>query len=307
MKNMRIKGYFKNFLHMKSKYFHYAWRALPYIWYGFLLIIPLILVFSLSFSEFTIGSPPYKPLWEWLDGGVFQLKISFANYIIVLKDVFYRLAFAQSFGIASLSTIFCLLMGYPMAYGIAKSRFRLIWLMLAVLPFLTSFLVRIYAWITLLSPQGLINHLFISCGLKPLALMNNPYAVIIGVVYSYLPFMIFPLYAVLEKMDPRFIEAAYDLGCRPLSAFWRITVPLSRAGIVAGSSLVFIPAMGEYLIPEFLGGPTSLTIGRLLWLEFFTNRDWPVAATLAVVIIVLLLVPIFLFEKLQTSLGDHTS
>jgi putrescine transport system permease protein len=187
-----------------------------------------------------------------------------------------------------------------MAYGIARSKHHMVWLLLAILPFFTSFLVRIYAWMTLLSPQGLINHALVYLGLEPWSLMNTPYAIIIGVVYSYLPFMIFPLYAVLDKITPHLLEAAYDLGCRPFSAFWRITVPLSRSGILAGSSLVFIPAMGEYLIPELLGGPTSLTIGRLLWYEFFTNRDWPLATTLAVVVIVALFLPIFIFERIQT-------
>jgi len=284
------------FWHQNKHVFLVLW---PYLWYGIMLVAPLATIVALSFSEFSLGAPPYTSLFQWISNESFQITIHLTNYMIVFRDSFYRAAFMNSFGIATVSTLFCLALGYPMAYGIARSKHHIVWLLLAILPFFTSFLVRIYAWITLLSPQGLINHGLSYLGFSSWSLMYTPYATIVGVVYSYLPFMIFPLYAVLDKINPHLLEAAYDLGCRPFSAFWRITVPLSRSGILAGSSLVFIPAMGEYLIPELLGGPTSLTIGRLLWYEFFTNRDWPLATTLAVVIIVALFLPIFIFEKLQ--------
>lgn len=279
----------------------------PYLWYGVMLVAPLATIVALSFSEFSVDAPPYQPLFRWISQESFQLTVHLTNYLIVFRDSFYRAAFMNSMGIATVSTVFCLAIGYPMAYGIARSKHHMVWLLLAILPFFTSFLVRIYAWMILLSPQGLINHALSYLGLGSWTLMNTPYAIIIGVVYSYLPFMIFPLYAVLDKITPHILEAAYDLGCRPFSAFWRITVPLSRSGILAGSSLVFIPAMGEYLIPELLGGPTSLTIGRLLWYEFFTNRDWPLATTLAVVIILALFLPIFIFEKLQNFFQRRSS
>jgi putrescine transport system permease protein len=285
----------------------FFWILFPYLWYAIMLIAPLITIVALSFSEFSIGAPPYNPLFKWISDESFQISVHLTNYLIVLKDSFYRAAFMNSLGIATVSTIFSLALGYPMAYGIARSKHHMLWLLLAILPFFTSFLVRIYAWVNLLSPKGLINHALIYLGLEPWNLMNTPSAIIIGMVYSYLPFMIFPIYAVLDKINPHLLEAAYDLGCRPFGAFWRITVPLSRSGIFAGSSLVFIPAMGEYLIPELLGGPSSLTIGRLLWYEFFTNRDWPLAATLAVSVIVALLLPIFIFEKLQNFFQRRSS
>jgi putrescine transport system permease protein len=287
----------QRFLQKNKSLFVVLW---PYLWYGVMLIAPLATIVALSFSEFSTGAPPYRPLFRPLSSESFELVIHLTNYLIVFKDSFYRAAFMNSLGIATMSTLFCLIIGYPMAYGIARSKHHTVWLLLAILPFFTSFLVRIYAWMTLLSPQGLINHGLEYLGLQPWSLMNTPYAIIIGVVYSYLPFMIFPLYGVFDKMSPNILEAAHDLGCRPFWAFWRITVPLSRSGISAGSSLVFIPAVGEYLIPELLGGPTSLTIGRLLWSEFFINRDWPLASTLAVCIIVALFLPMFLFKKLQT-------
>lgn len=282
----------------------------PYLWLIVFLIWPTLEVFNISFSELRIGAPPYEPLWQWINNEVLQLRISIANYAVVLGDALYRMAYLNSVLIAGISTLVCLLIGYPVAYGItrAKKRWQILLLILAVLPFWTSFLVRVYAWVNLLSPQGVVNHCLMSLGWikTPLPLMNNMGAVVIGIVYSYLPFMIFPLFASLEKINTHLLEAAYDLGCRPMGAFWRIVVPLSAPGIISGASLVFIPAVGEYIIPELLGGSTSLTIGRILWHEFFTNRDWPVACALAVIMIGLLLIPIILFEKLmaRTQL-DH--
>jgi putrescine transport system permease protein len=281
-----------------------TWVALPYAFYGAFLVAPVVLMIGLSFCEFDVGAPPYKPLMRWVEDRVLQIRLSFETYAVVAKDPFYRAGFFNSFGIASLSTLFCLVLGYPMAYGISRARRQLVWLLLAILPFFTSFLVRVYAWMTLLSPQGLINQGLEALGFQSMTLLHTQGAVIVGMVYSYLPFMIFPLYAAMDKIDPHVVEAAYDLGCRPMAAFWRITVPLTRPGIFAGASLVFIPAMGEFLIPELLGGPTSLTIGRLVWHEFFTNRDWPVAAAIAIATIIILVAPIWLFEKLS-SLGEQ--
>jgi putrescine transport system permease protein len=269
----------------------------PYVWYGLMLVAPFCLIVALSLSAYSVH-PPYEPLVKWVAGEAVQITLHISNYLLVLKDSFYRAAFMNSMALALISTVVCLIISFPMAYGIARSPRRSMWLLLASVPFFTSFLVRIYAWMNLLRPSGLINQWLGSLGLGPFSLMHNPYAIIIGMVYSYLPFMIFPLYASLEKMPPQLLEAAYDLGCRPVSAFWRITVPLARSGILAGSSMVFIPAMGEYLIPELLGGPTALTIGRLLWFEFFVNRDWPLSATLAILVMVALWLPMWLGKRI---------
>ncbi len=289
----------------QKRWVHQLWIMLPYGWYILMLIAPMIVIFSLSFSELCIGSPPYTSLVKWVSEETVQISLSLGNYFSVLKDPFYRTAFIQSVLLALVSTVLCMAIGYPMAYGISRSKRPTLWLTLAILPFLTSFLVRMYAWISLLTPNGLLTWIFSWLGWEPINLMNTYTAVILGVVYSYLPFMVFPLYASLSKIDHLLLEAAYDLGCRPLSAFWKITVPLSRSGILTGASLVFVPAIGEYIIPELLGGPTCLTIGRLLWSEFFVNRDWPVAAAIAVVLIALILIPTLLFGYLQSSSRDE--
>lgn len=289
----------------QKQWFRRLWVMLPYGWYVLMLMAPMIVIFSLSFSELCIGSPPYTSLIKWVSHDTLQMSLSLGNYFSVLKDPFYRTAFGQSVLLALVSTILCMAIGYPMAYGISRSKKPTLWLTLAILPFLTSFLVRVYAWISLLTPNGLVNWALSGLGWPSINLMNTYTAVILGVVYSYLPFMVFPLYASLSKIDPILLEAAYDLGCRPLSAFWKITVPLSRSGILTGASLVFVPAIGEYIIPELLGGPTCLTIGRLLWSEFFVNRDWPIAAAIAVVLIFLVLIPTLLFGYLQSSSRDE--
>lgn len=285
-----------------------SWILIPYGAVLLFLVLPMLAILGISLSEFSTGFPPYKALFQWVDSETLQLRFSFSSYAVVLKESLYRQAYFNSLMISGISTVFCLLLGYPMAYGITRisPRWQLLWLMLAILPFWTSFLVRVYAWMNLLNPEGVISHFLQWMGMVngPITLSNTMAAVIVGIVYSYLPFMIFPLYATLSKIEPSLLEAAHDLGCHPTRAFWRITLPLSRPGIFAGASLVFIPAMGEYIIPELLGGPSSLTIGRLLWYEFFTNRDWPVACALAVIMIVLLGIPIFLFEKLQPGVRN---
>ena len=284
---------------------HKSWSLIAYGWYFLFLLTPMAIVVSLTFSQWRIGSPPYEPLWQWIDGNLFQLRLFFGNYSLIFHDphYFYYRAFLQSFSIAALSTFICLIIAYPMAYGISKTRYHWIWLMASILPFFTSFLVRVYAWINLLgTPNGIINHFLGFFNIGPLPLMHNTFSVVVGIVYSYLPFMIVPIYLSLKKIDRNLLEAAYDLGCKPFNAFWRVIFPLSRPGMMAGSSLVFIPCIGEYIIPELLGGMGSVTIGRLIWLEFFTNADWSVAASLALLMIVFLAIPIFTFEKIQNYL-----
>lgn len=279
------------------------WVLAPYGWLLLFFLIPFVMVLKISFSEPVTGLPPYSPLVAWLGDYILQIKISLENYLFVISDDLYLYAYFHSLWIAFWATLACLMLGYPMAYGIARAspRFKILLLMLVVLPFWTSFLVRVYAWVSLLSPQGVINNLLVYLGIiqHPLLLMDNTFAVWIGIVYSYLPFMILPLYTSLEKIDTTLLEAAFDLGCRPFTAFWKIIVPLSFPGAISGSILVFVPAVGEFVIPELLGGSKTLMIGRVLWNEFFHNRDWPVASALAILMLLLLLIPMTIFQRLQ--------
>jgi putrescine transport system permease protein len=241
---------------------------------------------------------------SWTDG-LPTLKLNFQNYLFIFTDALYVKTYISSVKYALITTILCLAIGYPFAYFMARSPKHLqpMLLMLIMLPFWTSFLLRIYAWKTLLVSNGVINNVLISLGIisEPLTMMNNSFSLLIGMVYSYLPFMILPLYANLSKLDLRYLEAAADLGTSPFKAFWLITVPLSKAGIIAGSMLVFIPAVGEFVIPELLGGPSTLMIGRVLWDEFFSNNDWPMAASVAVVMILLILVPMAILNKAEAE------
>jgi putrescine transport system permease protein len=277
--------------------------AVPYLWLLLFFVIPFIIVLKISFAESRIAMPPYSPLWEWVSASMLQVKLTIANYAFLFEDALYKNAYLSSLRIAAISTILCLLVGYPMAYGMARSTpsTRNILLLLVVLPFWTSFLLRVYAWIGLLKNNGVINNILMALGLidEPIVMMQTDFAVYLGIVYSYLPFMILPLYSTLEKMDLTLLEAASDLGCRPTKAFMKITLPLSLPGIVAGCMLVFIPAVGEYVIPALLGGPDTLMIGRVLWDEFFANRDWPVASAVAIAMLLLLVVPIMIFQYTQ--------
>jgi putrescine transport system permease protein len=277
--------------------------AIPYLWLVVLFLVPFIIVFKISFSETRLAMPPYAPLIEWRDGVPAGVKLYFANYRFLFTDRLYISAYLYSLKVAAVSTLWCLLIGYPMAYAIARSTvvWRNLLLMLIVLPFWTSFLLRVYAWIGLLKHNGVITNVLLGLGVihQPLTLMQTDFAVYIGIVYSYLPFMILPLYANLEKHDPALLEAAADLGARPWRAFVRVTLPLSVPGIVAGSLLVFIPAVGEYVIPSLLGRTDQLMIGRVLSDEFFANRDWPVASAVAILMLVLLVIPIMLFQRVQ--------
>ena len=274
--------------------------GIPSAWLILLFLIPFIIVLKISFSEIQLSMPPYAPLLQWVDGKLLTVKLNFGNYAFLFTDALYISSYLYSLKVAAVSTLFCLLLGYPMAYAIARSNptSRNVLLMLIVLPFWTSFLLRVYAWIGLLKNNGVINNVLLSIGLihQPLTMLQTDFAVYIGIVYSYLPFMILPLYANLEKHDLTLIEAAADLGATPFTAFRRITLPQSLPGIIAGSLLVFIPAVGEYVIPSLLGRTDQLMIGRVLSDEFFENRDWPIASSVAIFMLLLLVVPIMLFQ-----------
>jgi putrescine transport system permease protein len=277
---------------------------LPYTWLFLFFLIPFFLIIKISFSTALMGVPPFSSVFEWASDNLFQIRLNFQNYLFLLHDPFYKDAFTASLKIAGSSTLCCLILGYMMAYGISRVplKWRTVLLLLVALPFWTSFLIRVYAWMTLLSTQGLINTFLMKIGLieYPLQLLDNPYAVCIGIVYCYLPFMVLPVYATLEKLDLVYVEAAFDLGCTPWRTFWKITVPLSKPGIIAGCILVFIPAIGELVIPEILGGPDTIMIGRALWWEFFNNRDWPLACALAVSMVLVFVVPIMIFQRQQS-------
>jgi putrescine transport system permease protein len=285
--------------------------ALPYTWLILFLLLPILIVLKISLGEIALASPPYSPMLHWAEDLTLSIQIHLGNYAFLWQDPLYLSAYLNSLKVAAVSTILCLLIGYPMAYGIARAPtgWRIVLLMLVILPFWTSFLIRVYAWIGLLQGNGLINHLLLSVGLidQPLVLLHTNFAVYLGIVYSYLPFMILPLYATLVRMDLTLLEAAADLGCRPWKAFVTVTLPLSLPGIIAGSLLVFIPAVGEFVIPDLLGGPDSLMIGKVLWTEFFSNRDWPVAAAVAVAMLLLILIPLLLFQRIgeRETTGDR--
>jgi putrescine transport system permease protein len=275
--------------------------ALPYAWLVLFFLVPFLISLKISVAESVIGIPPYSALID-ASGGSWRLDLSGESYSRLVSDDLYAVAYLNAIKFAAVSTVFCLLLGYPLAYGIVRAprRLRSLLLLLVILPFWTSFLIRVYAWIGLLKENGLINNVLLGLGLihQPLILLNNAFAVYVGIVYSYLPFMVLPLYAQLEKLDPALLEAAADLGCRPWQAFLRVTLPLSMPGIAAGALLVFIPAVGEFVIPSLLGGPDTLMIGKVLWDEFFANHDWPMASAVAVAMLVLLLLPMGFIRRL---------
>ena len=288
--------------------------ALPYMWLLVFFLAPFLIVFKISLSETALAMPPYRPtfdLSEGIGGLLTGLRaLSFENYLWLTEDALYFNAYVSSVVIAFISTVLTLMIGYPLAYGMARAptSLRPLLLMLVILPFWTSFLIRVYAWIGILKPEGLLNQFLMWLGVidTPLLIMNTHTAIFIGIVYSYLPFMVLPLYATLEKMDHSLIEAAQDLGCTPISAFWKITFPLSLPGVVAGCMLVFIPAIGEFVIPDLLGGSQTLMIGKTLWNEFFANRDWPVSSAVAVILLLLLIVPIMIFQQSQARAQEKS-
>ena len=285
--------------------------GLPYLWLLAFFLAPFLIVLKISVSE--MENVSFKDLLT-LQDGVLQLSLRFGNYLYVLQDELYFATYLASVKYAAATTLLCLAIGYPFAYFMARAPKTLqpALLMLVMLPFWTSFLLRVYAWKALLGEQGWVAELLIALQVDDLLLaagliategklMNTPFSLVLGMVYTYLPFMILPLYANLSKMDLRLLEAAQDLGATPALAFWKVTVPLSKAGIIAGSMLVFIPCVGEFVIPELLGGPQTLMIGRVLWDEFFSNNDWPMAATVAVLMILLIIVPLALFNRYQAQ------
>lgn len=278
--------------------------SVPFLWLMLFFLLPFAIVLKISFAEADVAIPPYTDIFAYADQQL-QVLINLGNYIFLSEDELYLAAYLGSLRIAFFSTLLCLLIGYPMAYAIARARkdLQTVLLLLIMMPTWTAILIRVYAWMGILSSNGILNGLLQSLGLidAPLQILNTDTAVYIGVVYSYLPFMILPLYANLVKHDPSLLEAASDLGARNLTSFWKITVPLSKNGIIAGCMLVFIPVVGEFVIPELLGGPETLMIGKVLWQEFFNNRDWPVASALAVVMLAILLVPIILFNRNQAK------
>ncbi|MBY5971781.1 ABC transporter permease subunit [Ferrimonas balearica] len=277
----------------------------PYLWLLALFLVPFLIVVKISLSDVALARPPYFPQLD-LSGGWaairdFFAELDFENFAFLASDDLYWKAYLSSLRIALISTLLTLLIGFPVAYGMASARpeWRPTLMMLVILPFWTSFLIRVYSWMGILSQNGLLNTFLLWTGVvsEPLTIMNTEIAVYIGIVYTYLPFMILPIYATLEKLDGSLLEAAEDLGCSRTSAFWLVTVPLSKPGIIAGCFLVFIPAIGEFVIPSLLGGSDTLMIGKVLWEEFFNNRDWPVASAVAVVLLAILIIPIVLFQR----------
>jgi len=279
----------------------------PYLWMVLFFLVPFGFVLKIALSQTAIAQPPYTPVfdvWEGREATRAALEqLSLDNFRLLISDNLYILSYLRSLIVALVSTTILLLIGYPIAYGMARlpQRWQAIAMMLVIVPFWTSFLIRIYAWINILQHDGLLNKVLLALHVisAPLVWLSTDTAMYLGIVYSYLPFMILPLYATLTKMDPALLEAAADLGASPRQAFWQVTFPLSLPGVGAGALLCFIPIVGEFVIPDLLAGSNSLMIGQTLWLEFFTNKDWPVASAVAIVLLVLLVAPLLLYERLQ--------
>ena len=292
-----------------------VWRriviVLPYLWLILFFLVPFAIVFKISFSDPIVAQPPFTPLFDQSQSFLNWFQGSLNNYLFLLEDNLYWVSYLRSIKVAFISTICCLLLGYPMAYYIAQSAptKRNVLLMLIILPFWTSFLLRVYAWMGILSTNGIINSVFLWIGVidEPIQMLYTNFAVYLGIVYTYLPFMILPLYANLERLDLNLHDAAADLGSKPLQVFWDITLPVSLPGVIAGSLLVFIPAMGEFVIPALLGGLDSLMIGRTLYDEFFVNRDWPLASAVASILLLILVLPMVLFQRNQAKSAEETS
>jgi putrescine transport system permease protein len=282
--------------------------GLPYLWLVVFFLVPFLIVLKLSFSQTALAQPPYLPVldlaagWEGLRDFVAALTLD--GYRLLFSDSIYTTSYLRSLQIAAFSTGMLLIIAFPIAYGIARAprRWQPLLMTAVILPFWTAFLIRVYAWITILQRDGLLNDVLMMTGLvsEPPAWLATDTAVYIGIVYSYLPFMVLPIYATLEKMDESLIEAAADLGCPPWKAFWTVTFPIALPGVFAGALLCFIPIVGEFVIPDLLGSSDTLMIGQTLWTEFFSNKDWPVASALAIVLLCVLLVPIVIYQHLQT-------
>ncbi|HVY57298.1 MAG TPA: ABC transporter permease subunit [Xanthobacteraceae bacterium] len=287
--------------------------ALPYLWLAAFFLVPFLIVAKISLSQTAIAQPPYLPVLDlsagWNGVKEFVSELSLSNYGALFSDTLYLDSYLKSLEIAAVSTAILLLVGYPIAYGLARApaRWQPVLVLLVVLPFWTSFLIRVYAWINILQRDGLLNDALMRLGLvaEPVTWLSTDKAIYIGLVYSYLPFMILPLYATLQKMDETLMEAANDLGCPRWKAFWSITLPLSLPGVAAGALLCFIPIVGEFVIPDLLGGSETMMIGQTLWTEFFSNKDWPIASAIAVLLVLILVVPIALYQHLQVSVAER--
>jgi putrescine transport system permease protein len=279
----------------------------PYLWLAFFFLIPFLIVLKISLSDDVLAQPPYAPVVDfsagWAGLRAFVSALDFENYAFVLTDPLYAQSYFQSVAIAAFSTFVLMLVGYPIAYAMARAplAWRPILILLVILPFWTSFLIRIYAWMGILAREGLLNQFLVGLGIiqEPLDLLATNSAVVVGIVYSYLPFMVLPLYASLDRLDESLLEAAADLGAPPWKSFWLVTFPLSVPGLVAGALLCFIPAVGEFVIPDLLGGSDTLMIGRTLWTEFFANRSWSIASVIAVLLLIVLVVPMVLYQNIQ--------
>ncbi len=278
--------------------------AVPGLWLIVFLLLPVGIVLKISLAQARIAVPPYSALFGFVDGHL-QVFATLDNYLLVLSDRVYLLSIVNSIEIASISTLLCLLIGYPMAWAIAKAApaTRNLLLVLVVMPSWVSFLIRVYAWMGLLSNSGYINRMLMAIGLidRPIPMLHTDFAVYVGIVYAYLPFMVLPIYTSLIRLDSRVLEAAQDLGATPLRAFWQVIVPLSFTGVVTGCLLVFIPAIGEFVVPELLGGSDTLMVGRLLWQEFFGNRDWPVASALTIVLLAVIVLPMIYWYRYRRT------
>jgi putrescine transport system permease protein len=288
------------------------WRArpvvlVPYLWLAVFFLVPFLIVLKISLSRTAIAQPPYTPVLDiaagWQGLQAFLAALTVDNYAFIASDWLYLASYLRSLELAAVSTLLLLLIGFPVAYGMARAprRWQPVLFMLVMLPFWTSFLIRIYAWINIFQHDGLLNRVLLALGLveAPPAWLATDTALYIGMVYSYLPFMVLPLYAILERLDASLIEAAADLGCTRWKAFWLVTLPLSLPGLLAGILLCFIPIVGEFVIPDLLGGSQSMMIGQTLWSEFFLNKDWPVASAVAVVLLCVLLPPILVYQRMQ--------
>ena len=279
--------------------------SVPYLWLLLFFLAPFAIILKISLADPIVALPPFTPMFDWAAEGWERIQLTLDNYLFLVQDRYYAVIYLNSIKLAAISTLLCLLLGYPMAYFIARqpARWRNLLLLGIVLPFWISFLLRVYAWIGLLNTNGVINQVLQWLGLidQPLQLIYNDFAVYLGIVYSYLPFMILPLYANLEKLDRDLEDAASDLGARRWQVFRDVTLPLSMPGVIAGCLLVFIPAIGEFIIPALLGGSDTLMIGRALWDEFFINRDWPVASAVSVILLLILVVPMMWFQSTQAE------
>jgi putrescine transport system permease protein len=286
---------------------------IPYLWLLVFFAAPFLIVFKISLSTTAMAVPPYTPVFDFAEGFVGLVRgiqeFTVDNYLWLTSDDLYIRAYLSSLWIAAVSTFFTLLIAYPLAYGMARAprSWQPTLVMLVILPFWTSFLIRVYSWIGILKKEGLLNQLLLSIGVidQPLNILNTDWAVYIGIVYSYLPFMVLPLYSALERLDDTLLEAAADLGSPPSRAFWQVTFPLSLPGVIAGCFLVFIPVTGEFVIPDLLGGPGTLMIGKTLWTEFFNNRDWPLASAVAVILLFVLIIPIVLFQNQEQKRAER--